>query len=810
MLKYQDLIDRMTLKEKIRITSGRDNWRTDAMEHLGIPEITLSDGPHGLRHQEEDQDHLGINKSSSSTCFPPACLSAASFDEDLLREMGQAIGFEALCQNVQVVLGPGVNIKRNPLCGRNFEYFSEDPYLASRLGASWIRGLQSMGVGASLKHFALNNQENNRMKSNSIADPKAIRDIYLKAFEYAVKNSRPYTVMGSYNLADGVYVSEDRRLLKDILRDEFGFQGVIMTDWGAMNDKVASFKAGLDLEMPGSLGYFDEDVKNAVESKDLDEGLLDEAVDRILTLVFKTREDRTLKMKEPGSLYKESVDVDRHHELSRRIASESMVLLKNEDHLLPLDRDMGGRLVVIGALANEPRYQGAGSSHINPYKVTSLLDALDEKGIEHLYLEGYALNEQKDSDVLLSQVISLVREEDTVILALGLPETYESEGFDRDHMRLPENQNRLVEALSRQSRRIVVVIYGGSPVEMPWIKAISSLLNAYLPGQAGGEAVYDLLFGRVNPSGRLPETYPIKYEDHVSSEIYGRDNYQVEYREGIYVGYRYFDKAKKNVLFPFGFGLSYTDFSYRELIISAENLDFQKETELNLSFKVKNTGKRSGKEVSQLYIRKKDHEGYLVEKSLKGFRKTALEPGEEAEVTFRLDEEDFLQYDAMKNRNLIYEGEYEILIGSSSREIHLTKSVFMEGESHDQPVLPDFYISLEGKPLKEDFEELLGRGIPGYTLEKPFTLENTLYEMREVRQMKPVIRKILSMLKEASGVESEEDNAYQVVYSMLMHTPIKRLSLVSPEKMPKYLGEVLVHVSNGEYLKAAKKARNRK
>lgn len=810
MLKYQTLIERMTLEEKIRITSGQDNWRTEVFPHLGIPEITLSDGPHGLRHQEKEQDHLGINQSNTSTCFPPACLSAASFDEELLFEMGRAIGFEALCDNVQVVLGPGVNIKRNPLCGRNFEYFSEDPYLASRLGASWIKGLQSMGVGASLKHYAMNNQESNRMKSNSIVDPKAMHDIYLEAFSYAVRNAQPLTVMGSYNLVDGVYASENKKLLRDILRAENGFKGTVVTDWGAMNDKIASFKAGLDLEMPGSLGYFDEEVLSAVKNGELDESILDEAVDRILSLIFQTMENRNTMLRELGPLGRESVDQERHHSLARRIARESIVLLKNRDGVLPLEKGMKSRVIVIGALAGEPRYQGAGSSHINPYRTSTLLEGLIAQGINPVFLEGYALDEREHQKKLLDEVISAVREEDTVILAMGLPETYESEGFDREHMRLPESQNTLIQEISRLNKRIVVVLYGGAPVEIPWIDEVSSLVNAYLPGQAGGEAVADVLFGEVNPCGKLPETYPLRYEDHVTSEFYGKDNYQVEYREGIYVGYRYFDKVDKPVLFPFGFGLSYTDYAYRDLLVPREIADFKSDHDISISFMLKNIGSMAGKEVSQLYLRKKDREGYLVEKSLRGFRKTALQPGEEVLVTFQLDEEDFLQYDAMKGRKVIYEGDYEILVGSSARDIHLTGSITVKGEKYKQTDLPDFYAKPEGKPEKKDFERLMGKTISPFFLSKPYTRENTLFELREVRQMKPVTRKILRMLKEATGVESEEDNAYKVVYSMLMHTPIKRLSLVSPDKMPKYLGEVLIHIANGEYLQAAKKARNRK
>lgn len=803
MLKHQELIDKMSLADKIRITSGKDNWRTEEFPNLGIPKITLSDGPHGLRHQEEEQDHLGINESNPATCFPPACLSAASFDEELLYDMGRAIGIEAVNDGVHVVLGPGINIKRNPLCGRNFEYFSEDPYLSARLSSAWIKGLQSTGVGASLKHFALNNQEKNRMKSDSIADRKAMHDIYLKAFEKPVREARPYTVMCSYNLVDGVYASENAFLLKDILRERFGFQGVVVTDWAAMNDKTASLKAGLDLEMPGGAGYFDEHLEKDIRSGKLDEGILDQAVDRILELILKTAGNHKIK-ELTGTL-----DIEKHHELSKRIALDSVILLKNEDKLLPLSKE-NRRIVVVGSLAEKPRYQGAGSSHIIPYKLTSLLDALKEKGISYTYYDGYPLEEGHPPVQSTDEILKGIRREDTVIIAAGLPDSYESEGFDREHMRLPDEQNDLIEKIAEINRNIAVLLYGGAPVEMPWIEKVSGLVNLYLPGQAGGEVAQEILFGETNPSGKLPETYPLLYSDHVTSEIYGRENYEVSYREGLYVGYRYFDKAKKKVLFPFGYGLSYTEFTYEDLVVSHDRIDFDETFELTVTFRMKNTGEISGKETAQLYIRKTDHEGYMAEKELKGFRKVLLRAGEESEVTFKIGKEEFLQYDLGEEKQLVYEGEYDILVGSSSRDILLEKRIYISGEPFRKADLPEFYVHPSGSPSLEDFEALLGRKIPETKTERPFTVDNTLSEMSGVPQMKIVIRKLSSMLMESAGVKSRQDNAYKVVHSMFMQTPIKRLTLVSPDKMPKYMGEVLVLIANGEYLKAAAKARAKK
>ena len=800
MLKHQELIDKMSLNEKIRITSGKDNWRTEEYPSLGIPKITLSDGPHGLRHQEEEQDHLGINESNPATCFPPACLSAASFDEELLYEMGRAIGIEAINDHVHVVLGPGVNIKRNPLCGRNFEYFSEDPYLSARLSSAWIKGLQSTGVGASLKHFALNNQEKNRMKSDSIADRKAMHDIYLKAFEKPVREAKPYTVMCSYNLVDGVYASENTMLLKEVLREKFGFEGAIVTDWAAMNDKTASLKAGLDLEMPGGAGYFDEKLEEDIGEGKLDEGTLDQAVDRILELILKTAGNEKIE-ELTGTL-----DIEKHHELAKRIALESVILLKNEDKILPVSRNENRKIVVVGALAEKPRYQGAGSSHIIPYKLTSLLDALNDRGIAYTFYEGYSLLKgQSDDDILKG-----IGKNDTVIIAAGLPDSYESEGFDREHMRLPDEQNELIEKIAEVNRNTAVLLYGGAPVEMPWIEKIRGLINLYLPGQAGGEVAAEILFGETNPSGKLPETYPLLYSDHVTSEIYGRENYEVGYREGIYVGYRYFDKAQKEVLFPFGFGLSYTDFAYDALSLSHERIDFDETDELKLTFRIRNTGKLSGKETAQLYVRRTDHEGYMAEKELKGFRKVSLEAGEEKEVTLNLRKEDLLQFDLTAGKEMVYEGDYDILIGSSSRDILLKKKVYIAGEPYIKNSVPDFYKHPSGKPSLSDFEDLLGRKLPERSMEKPFTVNSTLSEMSGVPQMKIVIRKLSSMLMASAGVKSRQDNAYKVVHSMFMQTPVKRLTLVSPDKMPKYMGEVLVLIANGEFLKAAAKTRAKK
>lgn len=809
MEKIKELLKKMSLQEKIALTSGHDSWRLKSYESYGIPKITLTDGPHGLRHQEEGQNHLGINSSNPSTCFPPACLTAASFDESLLYEMGKAIGYEALCQNVQVVLGPGVNIKRNPLCGRNFEYFSEDPLLAGKLASAWISGIQSMGVGACLKHFALNSQELNRMKSDSIADDKAKFDIYLKAFEEPIKAAKPFTVMGSYNLVDGVYTSENKKLIGEILRRDFGFEGVLMTDWGAMNDKIASLQAGLDLEMPGSNGYFDEDLKNAIERGEVTEEQLDLAVERILKLIFTTNAYREKAQSQYGLLQKNSVDVARHHQLARKIARESMVLLKNSGHILPFKDILAGKFYIVGALAKEPRYQGSGSSHIHPYQVSSLLEALKKESLEFTFVEGYLLNgDQRAEDA--EEFLKKLLPEDYVLFAAGLPDSYESEGFDRTHMKLPRNQNELIEAIAEKTKKIAVVLFGGSPVEMPWVSSAQAILQAYLPGQAGGEAIADILLGRENPSGKLPETYPIVYEDHITSDFYGNNLYQAPYVEGIYVGYRYFDKANLPVQFPFGHGLSYTSFVFSKLSSNCKELSADQNTFVEIRFMLKNSGKMNGKEVCQVYLERMGESTYSVKKALKAFVKVSLDPGEEKEVVITLSLDNFMEYSLTEKIQVIYDGVYRIHVGSSSENLPLYIDIQVHGIPYTENEVPQFYKNLCGKPDLSTFEKLLGRSLPEVKASKPFTIDNTLEEMKEVPQMRYLIRKLEGELRKSIGESSEKDNSYQVMHAMFMQTPIKRLSLVAPEKMPKHLGETLVHIANGNFLTALQSSLQRK
>ena len=602
MNEIREVIAKMTLEDKIKLCSGAGFWESESMEQYGIPSFFMSDGPHGLRTQKGESDHLGINQSEQSTCFPTASASASSWNPHLLRRMGEAIGEEALHYGVDVVLGPGVCMKRNPLCGRNFEYFSEDPYLAGVMGTNWIRGVQSKGVGTSLKHYAANNQEQDRMMGDSMVDERALREIYLSAFEMAVKESQPDTVMCSYNKINGTFSSDNKKLLTDILREEWGFQGLVVTDWGAMNDRIKAYQAGCDLEMPSSNGMFDEDAKRAVAEGKLSEADIDACVERIIKLARKARETRG------GIADGYSFDVEAHHNLAKEIAAESAVLLKNEDTILPLEKT--ARIALCGAMAETVRYQGAGSSHINPTKLSSLRAAMETAGGNTAYYPSYELGGERNA-YELQRAVDGAKEADVAVLVVGLPDSYESEGYDRQHMAMPESHCELVSEIAKVNPNVVVVLMGGSPVEMPWLADAKAVLNLYLGGQAVGEAAASLLYGDANPSGKLAETYPVSYKDCSSSETFGVNPRQVEYTESIYIGYRYYEKAGIPVQFPFGYGLSYTRFVLSDFTVkSGENTagtDFvwnplKKDEKLVVSCKVKNTGDRAGAEVVQIYV----------------------------------------------------------------------------------------------------------------------------------------------------------------------------------------------------------------
>ena len=654
------LISQLTLEEKACLCSGADFWHTKAVERLGIPASMVSDGPHGLRKQDDKVDHLGVNDSIKAVCFPAASATAASFDKAMLTRMGEAIGDSCQHEGLSVVLGPAVNIKRSPLCGRNFEYFSEDPYLAGKLSAAFIHGVQSRNVGTSIKHFAANSQEHRRMSSSSEVDERTLREIYLPAFETAVKEEQPWTVMCSYNRLNGVFASENPWLLTDVLRKEWGFEGYVVSDWGAVSDRVAGLAAGLDLEMPSSGGINDKKIVEAVRSGKLDEAVVDQAVERILNIIFRFTENA-----KPDTPW----DKEAQHQLAAEIAADCMVLLKNDDKILPLRKE--DTVAFIGEFADKPRFQGGGSSHINCFRTTSALEAA--AGLPVLYAQGYSATKDAATEEQIAEAVAAAKKAKIAIVFAGLPDVYESEGYDRTHMRMPECQNRVIEAVASANPNTVVVLHNGSPVEMPWIGKVKAVLETYLGGQAVGLATIRVLYGETNPSGRLPETFPLQLEDNPSFLSYGGEGDIAEYREGIFVGYRYYDFKKAAVLFPFGYGLSYTDFEFSNLRLSANTITDQ--DLLTATVTVKNTGDRAGKAVIQLYVGDKESSVFRPVRELKGFEKISLQPGEAKDVSFTLDKRAFAYWNTELHDWTVEPGDFTIEIGRSSRDIALDASV---------------------------------------------------------------------------------------------------------------------------------------
>lgn len=807
MSDIKEVIAKMTLEDKIKLCSGAGFWESEKMEQYGIPAFFMSDGPHGLRTQKGESDHLGINQSEKATCFPTASASASSWNQELLYQMGEAIGEEALQYGVDVVLGPGVCMKRNPLCGRNFEYFSEDPYLAGVMGTKWIQGVQSKGVGTSLKHYAANNQEQDRMMGNSMVDERALREIYLSAFEMAVKESQPDTVMCSYNKVNGTFSSDNKKLLTDILRDEWGFQGLVVTDWGAMNNRVEAFQAGCDLEMPSSNGMFDEEVKKAVKEGRLPEAAVDACVERIIRMAWKARENR----RDIGDGF--AFDVEAHHNLAKKIAAESAVLLKNEGDILPLKKET--KIALCGAMAENVRYQGAGSSHINPTKLSGLKKAMETFGGNVAYYPSYELNGERNEEEL-QKAVDGARDAEAVVIVAGLPDSYESEGYDRKHMAMPESHCELIRETAKVNANIIVVLMGGSPVEMPLLESVKAVLNLYLGGQAVGEAGTDLLYGVENPSGKLAETYPVSYQDCSSSETFGVNPRQVEYAESIYVGYRYYEKAGIPVQFPFGHGLSYTRFELSGLQIKMEgetaepagameessvcNMADEK-TKLLISCKVKNVGDKAGAEVVQVYVADQTPDIFKAKKELKGFCKVYLEAGQEKEVTVELDRRAFAHYDVDSGKWQVMTGRYQILTGTSSADIRLTREIHVQGtvDTLGYERIPEWYIHPSGKPAISDFEKIYGQEIKPFEPEKPgeYTLLNTLNDMKE----NPVVQQIMEgmkggILQSCGGDENSPEFLFTI--SIVFCTPLIRLVQQGGGSTPLGLMQAAVACANGD------------
>ena len=705
--KHQDIIDQLTLKEKASLISGKDFWQTVNIDRIGLRSAFLSDGPHGVRRQAAAADHLGLNASIPATCYPTAATMANSWDPELGEGLGQRLGQEAAVQKVNILLGPGTNMKRNPLCGRNFEYFAEDPYLAGKMAAGYIRGIQSNGISACVKHYACNDQEENRMTLDSVLDERTLREIYLTAFEIAVKEGKTKSIMSSYNLVNGVYANENEHLLVDILRNEWGFNGLVVTDWGGNNDSVLSLKCGNQLEMPGNPDRPEEVIK-AIEAGELDESVLDDNIDDLLEIILDTFANGVDKAPE-------KFDVDEHHEFAKKCAEESAVLLKNNG-VLPLNKEK--KVAFIGDFLYLPRYQGAGSSIVNPTKLDNTKDLLPNRELNCVGACRGFNRYGKKSNKLHKEAIELAKKADIVVLYLGLDEVTEAEGLDRKNLHIEDNQIQLVKDIKALEKEIVVVLSCGSAVEIPFVNEVDAILHGYLSGQAGAEAVLNILEGKVNPSGKLSETYPIALEDVASSDNFPSHTRTIEYREAYGIGYRYFEKADVKVNFPFGFGLSYTKFDYRNLEINKDGV----------SFDITNIGTVKGKEIAQLYIGLALSAIIRPLKELKGFAKVELEPGETKRVNIAFDDKSFRYFNTKTNKWEIEGGDYDIYIGASSADICLQGSIKIEGTHAEAPYvkteLPNYAVGNLRNIPDEEFATLLGHEIPNGAL--PFYKKNRM------------------------------------------------------------------------------------
>ena len=772
-MDIQQIISTMTLEDKISLCTGGDFWHTKAMPQYGIPAIMMSDGPHGLRCQAAEADMIGINESLPATCFPTAVTAGATWNRKLYAAEGEAIGREGAAAGVSVVLGPGCNIKRNPLGGRNFEYISEDPYFAGKMAAAFIRGQQSAGVASSVKHFAVNSQEYKRQNGDSQLDERTFREIYLTPFEIAVKEGNPGTVMCSYNKINGIHASDSKALLTDILRNEWGFDGLVVTDWGALNDRIEGYKAGCDLNMPGGSKFMEKAALDAVHSGELDEAYIDATVERILRLVEKSQ-----------GIPAPQIDWDTHHALALKVAEQGAVLLKNEDNILPLaESDMA----LIGYMAANLRYQGSGSSHINPTKLINISDALPSVPCCACGDKLGNVTEQE-----LRDAVEAAKKQKIAVVVVGLPDSYESEAFDRDHMRLPEGHNKLVEAVAEANPNTVVVLLGGSAMELPWADQVKAILYMGLPGQAGGEAAANLLTGKANPCGKLTETWPLFYEDVISKDTFGKKN--TEYREGIYVGYRYYDKAKKSVRYPFGHGLSYTTFAYSDLIVRDRKVSVQ----------VKNTGAVSGAEVVQLYIAAPKGGFFRPVRELKGFERVELEPGESKTVEFTLDDRSFAIWSEGWK---IPGGTYTVQIGSSSRDIRLEQSIEIVGEEISLPVWQagSWYETLSGHPSREEWEKLMGHPVPVISEPKKgqFTMDSTCMEMKEhsfVMKIQYMVTENI-IAKGFGGKKDMSDPSYKMMITCATDCPMRSVVISSGGMMNDSLAQGMLHMANGHYIK---------
>lgn len=696
-LKHQDIISKMSLEEKASLLSGKNFWETQEIDSLGIPSFFLSDGPNGLRKQAKAADHLGLNPSIPAVCMPTSATSASSWDPEILEIVGKTIGEEAAANDVSVLLGPGINMKRNPRCGRNFEYFSEDPYLAGKLAIGYVNGVQSNGIGACVKHFACNNQEIRRITSNSVMDERTLREIYLTAFEMTVKEAKPLSIMSSYNKLNGVYGNENQHLLKEILRDEWGFDGLVVSDWGGDNDRVDAVKAGSDLEMPTTDGETNREVIQAVKDGKLKEEEVDALVDRIIDIALKTTENLKKAPKQ--------FDKDQHHILAQKVAEESLVLLKNKGDVLPLKE--GEKIAIVGDFAFDMRYQGAGSSVVNPLKVDQIKDVIKEYPLNIVGYEKGFKRYGKKSQRLIDKALKLAEKADKVLVFIGLDEVTEAEGIDRANIRLPGNQRSLISALYDTGKKIILILECGAPIEMPFADRANAILHAYLPGEAGARAIMNVLTGKVNPSGKLAESYPYGYADCPSADHFGKNDKNIEYREGLFIGYRYYARDPiGGCRYSFGYGLSYTTFKYENLEVSDKGVKFT----------LTNTGKVDGKEIAEMYIGMKDSKIFRPVYELKGFTKVFLKAGESKEIFIPFDEYSFRYWDITTNKFETEKGTYQIYVGPSSRDFPLQGEIEIDGKDasgiYDKEKLPHYFSGNVRQIVGDEYKVLLGGELP--------------------------------------------------------------------------------------------------
>ena len=795
-MKHPEIIEKMSLKQKADFASGYDYWHLESAQDLGLPKIMITDGPHGLRQQNPNGNSVGLGNSYPSTCMPPAATSACSWDENLLREEGEALAEECLQEKVSVILGPGTNIKRSPVCGRNFEYFSEDPLLAGKMSAGLINGCQSKGIGTSLKHFACNSQEAFRMIINEVIDERTMREIYFPAFEIAVKEAQPWTIMNSYNRINGVYASQNDWLQNKVARDEWGFEGLFVTDWGASVDRVPGLKAGTDLEMPSSGTLNAERIVAAVENGELDEAVLDERIDMVVDLILKSK---------PALEKDFKFDIEEHHAVARKVAEGSMVLLKNDDNVLPLKE--GQKIAVIGEMAKAPRYQGSGSSVINPTKLDNAYDSLIEAGVNVTYAQGYykapptKKDKSRKSDTeLISEAAAAAKAADVAVVFIGLTEALEAEGYDRADIEIPAEHNALVAEVVKANPNTVVVLAGGAVVHIPWIDNVKAVLNSGLGGQAGGSAVANILTGKVNPSGKTAETYPLSFEENPVYGNYPGQPVVSEHKESLYVGYRYYDTAKKDVLFPFGYGLSYTTFEYSDIKLSASEI---KDTDtVEVSFKIKNTGSVDGAEIAQVYVADKDSTIFRPEKELRAFTKVFLKAGEEKEVSLTLGKRAFAYYNVNIGDWHVETGEFDILVGASSRDIklsaviHVASTVDAEIPNYKETA-PAYYTADISEMTGEQWAAVYGQELP--SAERDTTKKITIYNCLDDASHTKWGGKIGRLIKKViSNFGSAENGDAAMLQAMAVQIPIRNFISMSMGVFSPKMAEGLLQILNDD------------